>query len=172
MSAADHTSQGQFFHLTDDPKFALDPSRVPEDNAMSIRPREDPGLYLGQGPDSVERWVNGHGYMRPYVAEVHAPEHLTREERWSGERFLPAEHFGEAQVKRVIPLDAHARETYGDHGWIEERIGTTFDTDEPFDAGPPYNRQRGYKYSGPDVRDMSPEEDARHQERARKAQEI
>lgn len=179
MSAGDKTSAAQFHHLTDDPQFSLDPSKVPEDNAISLRERTAPGLYMTHGEFGVENWVNSHGYMRPYVAELDVPEHLAHEERWGGERFLPAEHFGEASVKRVIPLDAYTRERYGAHGWIEDRVGTEFDTEKPIpslserakggSAGIyPY---RGYTYSGPDVREMSPEEDARHQERARRAQE-
>ena len=178
MAAQQNVSGAQFFHLTDNPHFSLDPTRVPEDNALSIRSREEPGLYMGKGPHSVETWVNGHGYMRPYVAEIQVPDHLARPERWSGERFLPAEHFNAAQIQRVIPLDAHAREQYGSHGWIEERVGTTFDTDEsikPVGMGSPMSAHypfKGYKYSGPDVREMSPDDDARHQERARRAQEM
>ena len=42
--------------------------------------------------------------------------------------FVPARHFEKLHVNRVIPIDAHAREEYGEHGWIEEHHGTEFDT--------------------------------------------
>lgn len=158
-----------YWHITDNPHFALDPSRVPEDNTFAIQERTRPGLYV---TDSPERWVNGHGYVRPYAAEIHVPKGLASAERWGGERFIPAEHFDQAKVHRVIPLDAHAREEYGDHGWIEKHLGTTFDTGEqikePAFNSPPeaYSPYQGYHYDGPDARDMTPEQHASHRNRA------
>jgi hypothetical protein len=178
MSAGEKVSPNQFYyHLTDNPKFALDPEHVPADNAMAIRQREGRGLYVAQDPYDVERWVNGHGYLRPYVAEISAPKESVNPERWSGEGFMPAENFGSAQVNRVIPIDAHAREVYGGHGWVEDTLGTTFDTgeeiaphkfDEPMSSIYPF---KGYRYSGPDVRDMPKAETQRHAERAERAAE-
>lgn len=157
----------QFFHLTDNPDFSLDPHKVPHDNTFAIQSREEPGLYVGD----PERWINGSGYKRPYVAEIHAPAHVARDERWAGEKFIPAEHFDKATVARVIPTDAYARETYGAHGWAEEHHGTTFDTDEPI-AEVPFNSpvsahypHRGYRYSGPDARQMPAADRKRNEQR-------
>lgn len=163
----------QFWHLTDNPDFALDPTKVPEDNALSIRQRDEPGVYAG----NPESWINGHGYLRPYVAELRAPADAARDERWSGEKFIPAREFDRVQVARVIPTDAYARETYGTHGWIEAHHGTTFDTDEPFTE--PSNPSswdeiypfRGYHYDGPDAREMSEAQRLRHAARAASASE-
>lgn len=169
MTASDHLSQ-QFFHLTDDPKFSPDPNRVPQDNSITLSRMLGPerkGLYVTKTP---ERWINGHDYVRPYVAEIHAdPAHVTPGE-YHGEGFISSEHLGQAKVHRVIPLDAHAREEYGSHGWIEEHHGTEFDTgkkiptyglDEPHDRSP----FRGYHYSGPDVRDMPKRQTEQHRKR-------
>lgn len=165
-------STQQFWHLTDNPDFSLDPTKVPEDNALAIRQRSAPGLYVGD----PEHWINGSGYVRPYVAEIQAPAEAAHDERWGGEKFIPAENFGQAKVARVIPTDAYAREHYGSTGWIEDRLGTTFDTDEPIDSSSPQSWDdiypyRGYHYGGPDVREMSAEERQRHAERTRTALE-
>lgn len=76
-----------------------------------------------------------------------------------GEVFLPAEHFGEARVTRVMPLDAWAREHYGDFGWVEEFFERTFDTDESIarrGSGVAGTKvPRGWRFTG-DVRTMDP----------------
>ena len=175
MSASDHLSPNQFtdsspdvsYHITDNPHFKPDANYVPDDNTISIHQRKSPGLYVTNNP---EKWVNGHDYVRPYLAEIHTPKGLTHDERWAGEGFIPSEHLGKAKVARVIPLDAHVREEYGEPGWIEEHHGTTFDTGDKIqarriDGAAAATKFPGYKYDGPDVRDMSPEQHTQHRAR-------
>lgn len=119
-----------FYHLTNEGNFNLNAQKVPEDAAISIYERSRPGLYLSDHPHKVNRWLD-QGYIRPFVAQIHVPDHLVQEERWHGESFLPAEHFGSATVHRVTPLDAWSREMFGRPGPIEERLRTSFDTREP-----------------------------------------
>ena len=78
--------------------------------------------------------------------------------------FVPAESFDKLEILRVIPLDAYAREEYGEAGWIETELEVEFDTGEPIEKGAwgrPKKLYRGYHYPGPDVRDMSSKEAAR-----------
>ena len=161
MPADDHVSEpqfGTFYHLTAKAKFK--PKPIAPENNTTLGGRYKPGLFL---TDSPERWINGHGYMRPFVAEVKVPmAHLDPTPGYQGERFLPAEHIKSAQVTRVIPTDAHAREKYGQHGWIERRTGTEFDTGEPITAKDWEYPFRGKTYEGPDVRDMPPEQIKQH----------
>jgi hypothetical protein len=154
-----------FYHLTSKRKFKLNPKHVPADNAMAIAQRTRPGLYVA--PGSVEHWWNAYNYHRPYVAEVQVPKGVAQEERWGGERFIPGEHLGEAHVSRVIPVDAHVRERFGEHGWVEEHHGTEFDTGAEIPEGWHGPAQRGYQYSGPDVREFTPEQHAEHTKRLR-----
>lgn len=185
MAGPEHLQPQQFYHLTDNPHFALDPKFEPENNT-TMGGRMSPGIFLGKHPES---WVNGHNYVRPYVAEIHAHPDLGEQSGvhggYQGETFVPAEHFGKLQVNRVIPLDAHAREEYGASGWIEQHHGTRFEDDKPlpkeFGNVMPYNYsdpykahsdyktlpKQDYRYSGPDVRDMSAAEHQRHATRAR-----
>jgi hypothetical protein len=154
------------YHLTDNPHFALNPEHQPEDNALSISPRTHKGLYTTERPES---WVNGHDYVRPYLAEIHTPKGVAQDERWGGEKFVPAEHFDKVKVHRVIPLDAHVREEYGSPGWIEGHHGDAFDTGKPLKRGewgePDHRQFSGYHYDGPDVRDMTPEQHQQHYDR-------
>lgn len=163
--AADHDV---LYHITDNPHFALDPDKVPEDNTLAIYSRERKGLFTTRPNDSwaVESWLHGHGYARPYVAEIHAPKDAHEPGRWNGEHFIPAENYGRVKVNRVIPLDAHARETYGSHGWIEQHHGTEYDTGKPIKAQPYEEPFKGWRYPGPDARDMTPEQHQHHKERA------
>jgi hypothetical protein len=168
MPASDHLNQEQhetFYHLTSKRKFKLNPKQVPADNALSISPRSRPGLYVA--PRDVEYWWNAHQYHRPYVAEITAPKGVAEEARWGGERFIPGEKMHQAKVNRVIPVDAHVREKYGLHGWVEEHHGTTFDTGEKIPEGWQGYTQRGYQYQGPDVREFTPEQHAEHTKRLR-----
>jgi 8-oxo-dGTP pyrophosphatase MutT (NUDIX family)/ribosomal protein S18 acetylase RimI-like enzyme len=149
----------KLYHLTDRSRFKLDPSFAPQDNSISIVDRSGrKGIYTAP---NVESWVNGYGYARPFVAELHVPKSLLSEKgvggRWGGEVFIPSEHFDKVKVHRVIPIDAHAREQYGEYGWFEGALGTGFDTGKMIDtkARAPF---KGYKYTGKDVRSMSPEE--------------
>jgi len=159
-----------WYHLTDRARFRLDPKYEPEDNSLSIEDRSgQPGIYLGK---SVERWVNGYGYWRPFVVEFEVDPTLKDDPgnvgRWGGEIFVPAESFHRLRIKRVIPIDAWARETYGDFGWVEAWKGQEFDTGNPIElakvgfSSRPINPPKNYRYTGPDVREMSRAEVARH----------
>jgi hypothetical protein len=152
-----------WYHLTDRSKFKLDSKYEPSDNALSIEDRSGrPGIYLAR---EVERWVNGHGYWRPFVVEFEVDPRIELDAgvhgRWGGEMFIPAASFSKLAIVRVIPIDAYARERFGEHGWIESRLGFTFDTREPI-RHPGFNEPRinpyrgGYRYPGPDVRAMTP----------------
>lgn len=144
-----------WYHLTDRARFKLDPKYAPRDNAIAIEDRSGRrGIYIAQ---NVERWVNGHGYWRPFVVELDVNPSVMNDPgihgRYSGELFVPASSFDKLTIWRVIPIDAYAREEYGDPGWIEEGTGVEFDTEKPIPRGrSPY---RGYRYPGPDVRKMS-----------------
>jgi GNAT superfamily N-acetyltransferase len=145
-----------WYHLTDRARFRLDPRFAPEDNAIAIVDRSGrPGIYLGQ---DVERWVNGYNYWRPFVVEFDVDPSVVEDPgvhgRYGGEMFVPATSFDKLTILRVIPLDAHAREVFGEAGWIEGELGIEFDTGDPIRPG--HRSYRGYRYSGPDVRDMPP----------------
>jgi hypothetical protein len=146
------------YHITNKAKFRLDPNFEPEDNAVSIMPRGGhKGIYLT--PD-VEKWVNGHGYIRPFVAEIHAdPSALEHDRigRWGGEVFIPSDQFHKLKVVRVIPIDAYVREKYGEHGWIERYRGREFDTGREISREWRPSPFKGYRHEG-DVRTMSPDE--------------
>lgn len=168
------------YHITSDPHFALDPEKETEQNYISTYyPKDTRGIHVTQNPES---WVNGHNYVRPYIAEIHShgiPLHENNVPQGANQRFIPGRDFDKIKVHRVIPLDAHVREQYGAHGWIEEHHGTTFDTGEkikppsgsmeshyPFKDFTDFNNAKNtYHYDGPDVRDMSPEEHERHKQR-------
>ena len=148
------------YHLTDNAKFKLNPKYAPEDNSISIDDRSGrPGIYLGA---DVEKWVNGFGYWRPFVVEFEVDPSVKDDPgvggRWGGELFVPASSFDKLTIKRVIPLDAHAREEFGEYGWIEEALGLEFDTGNPIPQssgmGRPSRPPPGYRYPGPDVRKM------------------
>ena len=175
MPADEHMSDEQFgtyYHMTTQAKFK--PRAIAPENNTTLGGKYKPGLFLSKSP---EPWVNAHGYVRPFVAEVKVPmANLDPEGGYHGERFLPAEHIKSAEVTRVMPLDARAREEFGEHGWIEDRIGKEFDTGADIDPdawrhGNMYPF-RGYTYSGPDVRDMPPEQIKQHRSNARKAARI
>lgn len=150
------------YHLTNRRKFALDPKKVPSDNAISIRGRTQPGLYVAS---DVGTWWNVHGYHRPYVAEIQVPRKAMVDERWSGEKFIPGENMGQASVSRVLPVDAYAREKWKGPGWVEGETGRAFDTGEPID--PIRTQYPDYHYDGPDVRDFTPEQHAQHMQNLR-----
>ena len=64
---------------------------------------------------------------------------------------MPTTSFDKLTVLRVIPLDAYAREEYGEAGWNESELGVAFDTGQPLS---PHARFKDYHYDGLDVRDM------------------
>lgn len=149
----------KLYHITNKANFKLNPNYAPEDNSIAIFSRAGhKGIYLTR---DVEPWVNGHDYMRPFVAEIYAdPSALDHDTvgRWGGEIFVPADQFNKLKVNRVIPLDAIAREQYGTHGWIEGSHGHEFDTGKEITAkdyrGYPF---KGYKYDK-DARNMTGDE--------------
>lgn len=149
----------KLYHITNKANFKLNPNYAPTDNAFSMTDRSgNKGIYLTR---NVERWVNGHGYIRPFVAEIYAdPSALEHDRigRWGGEIFIPADQFDKLRVNRVVPLDVIAREEYGGHGWIETSHGSEFDTGKPItraDYGTyPF---RDWKYNK-DTRNMPPDE--------------
>jgi hypothetical protein len=147
----------KLYHITDKAKFKLDPSYAPTDNAISIFDRSgNRGIYLAR---DVEPWVNGHGYIRPFVAEIEVDPSAVDPSmgRWGGEVFVPATEFDKLKVIRVIPLDALCRETYGRHGWLESSHGYAFDTGEEITTKDWEQPFAGYRYER-DVRTMSSEE--------------
>jgi hypothetical protein len=155
-----HDQPNLWYHLTDRARFRLDSRFAPEDNAIAIVDRSGrPGIYLGQ---SVEAWVNGYGYWRPFVVEFDVDPSVVEDPgvhgRYGGEMFVPASSFDKLTILRVIPLDAHAREVFGEAGWIEGELGIEFDTGNPIprpgSLGWDHRKFRGYRYPGPDVRDM------------------
>jgi hypothetical protein len=155
--AARYLSAGQtLYHLTAKGRFKLDPRFAPADTAFALEDRSGrPGIYLAS---SVEHWVNGYGYLRPFVVEFDVNPSVKDDPgvhgRWGGELFVPASSYPKLKIKRVIPVDAYARETYGGHGWVEEANGEKFDTGEPIDPKGPAYPFHGWKYPGPDVRRM------------------
>ena len=146
------------YRISAKPTVKLNPTYAPEDNSLSLVDRSGhKGIYLTK---DVERWVNGHGYLRAFVAEIYAdPSALEHDTigRWGGEIFVPADQFPKLKVNRVIPLDAYARETYGGHGWLEDSHGISFDTGQEIDYKNYAPYPKGYRYEH-DVRSMPPEQ--------------
>ena len=143
------------YHLTDNPNFALDPDYEPEDNALSIIDRSGrKGIYT-TAKDNVSRWLNAEGYWRPYVAELEMDDATLEgtEDRWGGERFIPASSFDNVSVRRVMPLDILAREVYGSHGWVGGDLGRTFDGDE-IEMGKYGSPKELYPFRGMDFSDI------------------
>lgn len=154
----ENTEPVVMYHITAKSNFKLNRNYAPEDNSISIDDRSGhKGIYL---TDNVERWVNGHGYMRAFVAEIlvepSALEHDTIG-RWGGERFIPADQFDKLKINRVIPLDALCREIYRGHGWLEDSHGIAFDTGEQIDHRNYNPYPDGYRYEH-DVRNLPPEQ--------------
>ncbi len=164
----DHES---YYHITEDPHFKPRADHVPTDNALSMNSRTKPGLFVTKDPNA---WAQSHGYQRPYLAEVHVPKGTGAEERWGNEHFVKGEDLHKVKVHRVIPLDEHIRENYHSPGRIESWHGTSHD-DKTIERGSwghtdfadKHKIGPGYKYSGPDVRDMPHSEHKKHYERWR-----
>lgn len=148
----------KLYHITNKANFKLNPNFTPKDNSFSIWDRSGhKGIYLAR---NVETWVNGHGYIRPFVAEIYAdPSVLDHDTigRWGGEVFVPADQFDKLKVNRVVPLDVIAREKYRQHGWIERSHGHEFDTGNAITAKDHEYPFGGYTYDN-DARTMSPDE--------------
>lgn len=156
--AGDEQGPVKLYHITSKPKFKLNPNYAPEDNSISIFDRSDnKGIYLTR---DVEKWVNGHGYIRPFVAEILADPSVIEDNqigRWGGEVFVPADQFYKLKVKRVVPLDVIARETYHLHGWIEKCHGHEFDSGNKITAKSWESPFENWTYDK-DARNMSPDE--------------
>lgn len=138
ISAA-YTSAGESarsWHLTDNPQFKMDPDYQPINNTTFGGSWPHKGIFTSPSP---EDWFNGYDYVQPYVAEIEHPP-LENFKGYNGEGFLPADQFPHSQVKRVIPTAEY----------FKEKFGMT-----PFDDGKKFEN---YRYEGPDVRDMSPEQ--------------
>ena len=148
----------KLYHITNKANFKLNPNYAPQDNSVAIYDRSgQKGIYL---TSDVEKWVNGHDYIRPFVAEIYAERSALdhdRVGRWGGEIFIPADQFDKLKVTRVVPLDVIARETYGQHGWIEGSHGHEFDTGKEITAKGYEYPFRDYVYDR-DVRNMSRDE--------------
>lgn len=148
----------KLYHITNKANFKLNPNYAPTDNSSSIIDRSgQKGIYLAR---DVERWVNGHDYMRPFVAEIYADPSVVENDkigRWGGEVFVPADQFDKLKINRVMPLDAFAREEYGQHGWFEYSHGHEFDTGNEITAKGYEYPFRNYTYDK-DARHMSPDE--------------
>jgi hypothetical protein len=156
------------YHLTDDPNFSLDKSRKPQNNTTLGGDWPNAGIFVG---DSAERWFNGYNYVRPFVVELSHPPIESMGSRamagggYGGEKFIPAEAFDSVEVRRVIPYDEYARETFGEFGPIEEYFNLDSQGSrlpEPVaEAGTLFSQRpkdslRNYRYTGKDVRKMSP----------------
>jgi hypothetical protein len=153
-----HSGLITLYHITDKPRFKLNANYAPEDNATSIVDRSgNKGIYLTK---DVEKWVNGHGYIRAFVAEILAePSALDHDTvgRYGGEVFIPASQFDKLKVNRVVPIDVICREEFGSHGWIEQSNGNAFDTGEPITHKDWETPFRDWTYQH-DTRDMSPDD--------------
>jgi hypothetical protein len=163
------------YHLTSDEKFKLDPNYAPEDNSFAIEDRSGrKGIYLAP---NVEKWVNGYNYWRPFVVEFAVDPSVAKDPgvhgRWGGEVFIPATSFDKLTLKRVIPLDAWCREEFGEYGWIEGEDLQEFDTGKPIPRNyGERNSLPGYRYTGPDVRDMPAADIARLKEQLKRVKGV
>jgi len=166
----------KMYHLTTKVDFKLDPKKRPENNT-TLGGSMPPGIFLGA---SVESWVNGYGYWRPWVVCFNVPTNADTFEGavggYSGELYVPAAFYDRLRIERVIPLDAWCREEYGSWGWVEEDDGLTFDTEQPITAVPDTFHAtswdqiypwKGYRYPG-DARQTDPAWQARYKKRVAK----
>jgi hypothetical protein len=151
------------FHITDNPKFKLDPKRVGQINSTIGGEMNEPGIFVTK---NVEFWVNRHDYVRPFVAEIEHPEEVATGYYSEADKYLPARLYDQSKVTRVIPLDEWVREHYQSPGWIEEHHGTDIHGNPLPDYRKGERFPPDYRYTGPDVRDMPPEEVQRHFDRA------
>jgi hypothetical protein len=162
--------RGTMYHLADKVDFRLDPNKHPANNTTWGGDMPEAGIFLGA---SVEAWVNGYGYWRPWVVEFAVPPDLKDLEGVTGgysqEMFVPASHYDKLRMTRVVPLDAHCREEFGEWGWTEEFFETTFDTEEPISAADlgRYGLWRSYRYPG-DARQTSPQWQAAYKKRVKR----
>jgi hypothetical protein len=136
------------YHLTTTADFKLRPRKRPTNNTTMGGSWES-GIFLCRSP---EAWVNGHGYWRPWVVEFDTtalePGDLSFEKGYSGEVLVKASAYPRLRILRVVPLDAHCREIFGERGWTENSLGTDFRSGENLPAEQPRREMRGYRYPG------------------------
>lgn len=132
------------YHLTTQADFKLDPKKRPRNNT-TLGGDWAPGIFLGV---DVEHWVNGFGYWRPWVVEVDTSGLTDGDVTFfeGGEALVAAAAYPRLRIIRVVPLDAHCREVFGEHGWTESFFGTDFLTGQAIDRS--HGAHRGYRYSG------------------------
>lgn len=123
------------YHLAAKADFRLDPRHHPANNTTMGGDWSRPGVFVVA---DIEPWVNGYGYWRPWVVEFSVPTSLSSaegvmESGYAGEVFIPAEHYDQMRLTRVIPLDAWCREQYREFGWTEGYFGTDYRTGRPLD---------------------------------------
>jgi hypothetical protein len=148
------TEMDRSWHITSNPQFSLDPNIRPQWNS-TMGGEAEPGLFVTKDP---EFWVNGHDYIRPFIAEIeHPAQGMERGYYSSADQFLPASLYSQSRIRRVMPIDEWVRETYHSPGWIESALD---------DIDQYHQFPKDYRYTGPDVRDMPPEETQRHLNRA------
>lgn len=101
------------YHVTDNPDFALDPTKEPTEG-MSLSPRMPHGIYLTDMPQYWRPWGR-----RPYVVGVEVPTELADKYRpalgGEPETGIPAEHFPDLKVTKVMPWEGYEQETR--HTW-------------------------------------------------------
>jgi hypothetical protein len=164
-AAQDHAT---FYHVTDNPHFELSTTHRPHLNLEGgeVESR-DPGIHMADH-EGIQRWMGTGGYIRPYMVELHAPheldDHPDIEHGYARERYVPAKHYDQLKVHRVIPLDAWDREQ-GGYGHMEQSLGSEYDTGKHIPG--PLDREYRPKtpYAGPDVRSMTPEQHQQHADR-------
>jgi hypothetical protein len=127
------------WHLTDNPQFALDPSYHPANNTTLGGEWPNPGLFVAPR-GGLNSWFYGYDYARPFAAEIEHPP-VEGLGGYGGEHFLPADQFAQSRVLRVIPTD---------HAMWEDTGYPVYD-----DTG---SYSGNYRYTGPDVREMPPEQ--------------
>ena len=143
------------YHLTNNANFKL--RKIRPANNSTLGGKWEPGIFLSR---SVEAWVNGYGYWRPWVVEFDTtalePGDLVFESGYAGEVLVKANAFGRLKLLRVVPLDAHCREVFGERGWTEDTSGTDFQTGDKLPDRQRPGEMRGYRYPG-DARNEPPE---------------
>lgn len=168
--ASKKTAAGStYYHLTSKVDFKLDPKKGPLNN-RTLGGEMQPGIFLTQDPSY---WAQGYGYWQPWVVEFDVPPDVLSgegiiESKGNREVYIPATLYSRIRLIRVMPLDAHCREAFGDYGWVEASDGVTFDTEEPI-PNEPYRpgKFRGWRYQS-DARRTDSGWQARYKKRVEK----
>ena len=176
MPDAASTERVTSYHLTDDPNFSLKKAKRPQNNTTLGGDWPNAGIFVGP---SAEAWFNGYDYVRPFVVELSHPPIRDMGSKamdvagYGGEQFIPAEAFDSVRVERVIPYDEYAREQFGEYGPIEsyneiDAQGRALPQITGSFGGRDTAPLKNYKYSGKDVRNMSPAQQRALAERTEK----